>query len=267
MDGASMMPLAGEAGAMQNTAGSDAPADGMNTALDEGDVLFREDFEEGTVGQTPAGWDTFIAWNANANNNPQGNTFALVGDEQVHAGGKALHVSGGGEPAQLTRPLPADTTRLYIRAYVRMSRQLGQNPGANHETLFAIRGIPGAAHDEVRFGEIKGVIGTNEVPSDNISPRLEEWGKGPVVPANQWACIEVAFLGDEMPHQLRAWVDGQLVHEIDNPSEDFQNGPLGDTWLAGHFQEVVIGWHSFSGQSAEVWIDDVVVARAPIGCQ
>lgn len=235
--------------------------------LGDVDLLWTEDFEAGTVGETPPDWDTFIAWNANAGNNPMDNLFAVVGDGEPYRGAQALHVRGGSNPAQLTRTLPADVTRLHVRAYVRMvNRQLGQNPGANHETLFAIRGIPGAAHDEVRFGEIKGTIGTNEVPSDNIAPRMELWGQGPVVPVGEWACIEVAFIADQVPHRLQAWLDGTLIHEVTDPGADFQNGPLKETWLEGHFTEVVVGWHSFSGQDAELWIDELVVARSRIGC-
>ena len=56
-----------------------------------------------------------------------------------------------------------------------------------------IRGKVGSADNEIRFGEIKGVIGINEVPTDNIAPKMDQWGKGPVLAANTWHCIEVAF--------------------------------------------------------------------------
>ena len=233
-----------------------------------GDVLFAEDFEDGTVGQQPAGWDNFIAWNANFDN-PSGDTLALVDDSQAYAGTRSVHFHGGQNPAQLVRALPSGTNKLYVRAYVRLSRQLGnvpadQNP--NHETLIAIRGTPGGANDEVRFGEIKGVIGTNEVPSDNIAPVMAQWNSGPSVPADTWACIEVAFLGDQPTHELHAWVDGSLVHSITDPTTQFQNGAMPASWLEGNFAEVVIGWHSFSNATVDVWMDELVVALSPIGC-
>ena len=111
-----------------------------------------------------------------------------------------------------------------------MNRQLGANPGANHETLMGVRGDPGSANNEVRFGEIKGVIGTNEVPSDNISPQQDQWGQGPIAAAEQWNCIEVGFLGDSLPHKVNAWVNGELVHSIDD-TDQWNNGAMSENWL------------------------------------
>ena len=126
----------------------------------------------------PPGWSNFIAYQANAAN-PSGTTLALVDSTRAHTGTKSVHVHGGQQPAQLTRMLPSGTNKLYVRAWIYFTRQLGANtdPSANHETLIGIRKLPGQANDEVRFGEIKGVIGTNEVPSDNISPKMAQWGR------------------------------------------------------------------------------------------
>jgi hypothetical protein len=41
----------------------------------------------------------------------------------------------------------------------------------------------------------------------------------------------------------------------------------GTTWLNGMFNEVILGWQSFSPQpSNDVWMDDVVLSESPIGC-
>lgn len=230
----------------------------------EGEILFVEDFETQTVGARPDGWDDFVGWQKN-NPSPSTTNFALVASEQAFSGSNAIHFKGGANPAQITRPLPQGTTKVFVSARVWMSRQLGQNPGANHETLIAIRGTSGDANNEVRFGEIKGVIGTNEVPSDNISPLMDQWGQGPAVPPETWACFEVAFLGDQPQHELHAWVDGELVHSIVAPDE-WQNGAMPATWMDGKFVEVVLGWHSFSSADADIWMDDIVVATGRQGC-
>ena len=98
----------------------------------------------------------------------------------------------------ITRALPSGTNKLYLRAWVYMTRQLGNQPmssNANHETLLGIRAVSGNANDEVRFGEIKGVIGTSyPIVGDNGSPTQPSWYSDPSVPANAWACFEVAFL-------------------------------------------------------------------------
>jgi len=231
-----------------------------------GDAFFFDDFEGSTLDQSPANWDYFIAYVANQNN-PSGNASALVDDTRAVSGTHSVHFVGGQSPAQITLPLPAGTNRLYVRAQVFMTRQLGanNNPQPNHETLIAIRGTPGQANSEVRFGEIKGVIGTNEVPSDNISPKQDQWGQGPAVAPNAWHCIEVQFLGDQADNQLFAYVDGTLVHSITAPDQ-WNNGNLGGNWMAGKFVEVVLGWHSFSGIQTDVWMDDIVLSNSPIGC-
>ena len=222
-----------------------------------------DDFESGEVGKQPAGWDNFIAWNVNGQN-PSGTTLALVDSTRAHSGTKSVHFHGGGNPAILTKKLPSGTNKLYLRAWVWMSRKLGQNPGANHETLL---GIGVNKDNEVRFGEIKGVIGTNEIPTDDISPKMDQWGKGPVVEASKWACMEVAFLADKTQHELHAWADGVLVHEITSPDQ-WQNRTLTKPdWLSGKFVHALVGWHSFSSQEIDVWMDDIVLSTSPVGCK
>jgi hypothetical protein len=229
--------------------------------------FLMEDFESGTVGMQPAGWDNFISYQKNGPN-PNGTTLALVDSTRAHGGTKSVKFHGGSNPAMITKPLPANTTRLYVRAWIYITRQLGMNPGANHETLIGIRKTSGNANDEVRFGEIKGVIGTNEVPTDNISPRMDRWGMGPVIPANTWACVEVAFLGDLPTHELRAWHNGTLIHEITSSMNDqWQNGPMPSaTWMSGKFNEIILGWQSFSSADVDLWMDDLILSNGPIGC-
>jgi hypothetical protein len=146
-----------------------------------------------------------------------------------------------------------------------LTGSLGQAPGRNHETLLGVRKSVGAAHDELRFGEIKGVIGVNEVPSDNISPRMALWGGGPEISAGSWHCLEVAFRGDTSPHEVRAYRDGEEIFAVNDPAQ-WQNGPLSPTFLDGKFVELIVGWHSFSNYANELWFDDLVVASAPVGC-
>jgi len=226
--------------------------------------FFSDGFESGTNGMQPAGWDNFIAYIAKGSN-PNGATLALVDSTRAHTGTKSVKVHGGQQPAQLTRPLPAGTNKLYARAWIWFTRQLGMNPGANHETLLGIRKAAGSANDEVRFGENKGVIGTNEVPTDNISPKMAQWGMGPVVAPNGWRCIEVAFLADQAQHTLTAWADGVMVHSITAPDQ-WQNGNLPANWMNGKFVEFIMGWQSFSNVDTDLWIDDVVLSNSPIGC-
>ncbi|WP_157596046.1 hypothetical protein [Plesiocystis pacifica] len=259
---------AGEESTTDSSSSSDAESESSEsseTGLDPALILFEEDFEAAAPDTVPAGWDSFVNWQVNAANMPGADTFALVDGTKPHGGSQSLHVKAGSNPGMLTRPLPPGTTTIYVRAHVWLTGKLGQNPGNNHETLIGIRGTPGQASDEVRFGEIKGVIGTNEVPSDDISPTQEQWGMGPEITAGEWHCIEVAFVADEGPHRVEAWSDGEPIHLVDDPSQ-WNNGVLGTDFLDGKFTEFMLGWHSFSNFANEVWFDDVVVALERVGC-
>ena len=262
------MPAAGgapgvpAAGGAPNTPPPVAPA----LPTPPGSAFFFDDFEGSSVGAAPANWDYFIAYVANQNN-PSGNASALVDDSRAFAGTHSVQFTGGQSPAMITLPLPAGTNRLYVRAMVFLERQLGNNPdpGANHETLIGIRGTPGQASNEVRFGEIKGALGTNEVPSDNIAPTMDQWHAGASISPNQWHCIQVEFLGDLPQSALHAYSDGVLVHEV-TTADQWQNGNLSGNWMAGKFNEVILGWHSFSGVQTNVWMDDIALSTSPIEC-
>ncbi|MEM7160542.1 MAG: hypothetical protein AAF799_47335 [Myxococcota bacterium] len=245
--------------------GTDEGPTGGGTGPDPETILFEEDFEGAGEGTVPAGWDSFVGYVVNMNNDPGGMAFALADGSRPRQGERSLHVVGGQTPAMLTRPFPPGVDRVYVRTYVWLTEKLGANPGNNHETLLGVRASVGQANDEVRFGEIKGVIGTNEVPSDDISPTMESWDRGPEITAGAWHCVEVAFLADQANHEVRAWSDGVEVHVVNDPSQ-WNNGALGEQFLADKFNEFIIGWHSFSNFDNELWFDDVVVATERVGC-
>jgi hypothetical protein len=244
-----------------NTGGTTSTTGGQTGSSGSGGAILSEGFESGTVGKQPEGWDNFISYVKN-NSNPSGDTLALVDSTRAHTGTKSVHFHAGSNQAFLMKALPTGTNKLYVRAWFYMTRQLGQNPGANHETLI---GINKDKDNEIRFGEIKGAIGTNEVPTDNISPKMDLWGKGPVIAANKWACIEVAFIGDQAQHELHAWADATEVHSI-TMGDQWQNGTMPATWLNGKFVNVILGWQSFSSATNDVWMDDLVLSTSRVGC-
>lgn len=251
---------------VEDTDVEDTDVEDTDGRVPEGWIL-SEDFEASAVGTVPDGWDDYVGWVVNGGQNlPGRDVHALVDGARAAEGAHALLAVGGSRPAQIAHALPDGTDRVFVRARVWSEQQLGAVPGRNHETLIALRAGSGTVSDEVRFGEIKGVLGTNEVPSDDISPRYEAWGGGPVIEAGAWHCIEVAFLGDSDHHAVRAWRDGTLVHEVTEPSQ-WNNRVLGERFLEGKFGEIVLGWHSFSNVDNRVWVDDVVVATDRIGCE
>jgi hypothetical protein len=37
-------------------------------------------------------------------------------------------------------------------------------------------------------------------------------------------------------------------------------------WMSGEFDEVILGWHSFSNVQTNVWMDDIGLGTSAIGC-
>jgi hypothetical protein len=270
------MTAVGGASGSGAASGSGGTASGgtAGAAGSTGSGFFSDDFEGGTAGMQPPGWDNFISYVKNGTN-PNGSILALVDTMHVHGGTKAVHFHGDGSPAQIVKALPASMTKLYVRAWFYMTRKLGQQTdmGANHESLVVLRRVSGGANDEVRFGEIKGTVGVNEVPTDNIAPTMDKWhlATGPLVPANTWACLEVAFLADSSPNTLKSWQNGMTLFDVTSVGKDqWQNNTMPADWLAQKFggtpAEIVLGWQSFSSAANDVWMDDLVLGTAPIGC-
>ncbi len=229
-----------------------------------GGVLFSDTFESGTANTQPAGWQNFIGWVPNNSNTASGSQYALVDTTKAYTGTKSVHFKGGAAPAQLVRALPAGTQRLYTRAYVNMSVPMGNVAGDNHEHIFGIKKTFDA-NDEIRVGQIKGVLGTNHIPSDNIAPKQSQWWSGPQMAANTWYCVEVDYLADQAYDTLKMRVNGTEVHSITSAS-DWNNGALAADWMSDKFNYVMFGFHSFSSRTADVWMDDIVVSTQPIGC-
>jgi len=254
-------------GGRGGSGGSGGSSGATGTAGAGGTVapFFTDNFESGTNGMQPSGWTNFIAYTANGTN-PNGTTLAVVDTTRAHSGTKSVHVHGGSSPAQLTKALPNGTNRLYVRAWIYQTRLLGSMNGSeNHETLIGIRGNPSNVDNEVRFGEVKGSIGTNETPSDDFAPKLAQPNPATVA-ANKWVCFEVAFLGDQTQNALYAWADGTLIHSITSTPSQWEHMSLSANWMSGKFMLVILGWQSFSGIDTDLWIDDVALSTSMIGC-
>lgn len=225
-------------------------------------MLIQDGFEGQANGAKPAGWDVFLSYQFNPMN--QTSASATVDTSKSKNGSASVLFRGGQQPAQILRQLPAGTNKLYLAAWVNMSKKLGNDPGDNHEHIMGIKRTPDA-NDEIRFGQIKGHLGTNHIPSDDISPRQDKWYSGPEITANTWHCVQLELRGDLSYNTLNAWVDGTLVHTVDEPG-DWNNGLSAQQWMADKFNYVMFGFHSFSGNDASVWMDDITVATEWVDC-
>jgi hypothetical protein len=240
-------------------------------------TFFTDDFESDMMGKQPAGFDNLIAYNFNATN-PQGDistptssgSGAVADNTHTHNGSKmAVHFHGSSNPAFLELKLASGINHLYSRVWVYSSLQLGNGPSSdNHETLLGITGDPGSVNNQVRFGMIKGAIGTNQSATDDISPLQAKWYMPPMITANAWHCIELELDGTAAYNVLNAYSDGTLVHAI-TAGTDWQNGALKNTpnWLSGIFTDFMFGYQSFSSTTADVWMDDLALSTTGrIGC-
>ena len=123
-------------------------------------------------------------------------------------------------------------------------------------------------NNQVRFGMIKGAIGTNQSATDDISPLMAKWYMPPMITANTWHCLQVEFDGSAAYNSLYAYSDGTLVHSI-TAATDWQNGALKNTanWMNGIFNYFMFGYQSFSSTTADVWMDDLALSKlGRIGC-
>lgn len=244
---------------------SAAPSSVASSVNNGAGVLFSDNFESGAVNTQPAGWQNFIGWVPNNSNTSSGSEFALIDNTKAYNGGKSIHFKAGGAPAQIVRALPAGTQRLYTRAYVNLSKPMGAIAGDNHEHIFGTRRNINDASQEIRVGQIKGVLGVNQVESDNISPKMDKWYGGLQLAANTWYCVEAAYLADQTYDTFHMWVNGNLVHTVDS-ADDWNNGALAANWMEDRLNFVHFGFHSFSSRTMDVWMDDIVVSTQPIGC-
>lgn len=261
----------GSSGSASSTANGSIDGSSAEGGVGSGTGFFTDGFESDAVGSQPAGFGNLIDYLENGPNPNSSGDLATVDTTHVHSGAHAVHfhvAAGTNNPSFLTYTLPTGTNTLYMRAWVYLSLQLGDNTASqndNHETLFALNGTPGNVNNEIRFGAIKGTIGVNATPSDNITPLQASWNGPPSIPATTWTCLEVAFLGAPTQNELHAWTNDVDLFDVTTPTQ-WQNGTMPMNWLSGDFVEVDFGWQSFSGFGADVWVDDLVLGNDRIGC-
>jgi hypothetical protein len=229
------------------------------------DALISANFDADTLNAIPAGWQTFVGYVPNPGNAA---TQVYVDNTRAHSGTRSLRVRGPANgPAQLVKKLPSKPVNLYLRAWIYMSKSMGNDAGDNHEHVMGIKTDENgsfSANSEFRIGQGKGHLGYNIVPSDAISPGPNNWYSGPTTPINTWYCLETGILTGGAYDEAHMWVNGQLVNAVTSAAG--WHSPVGANWADSVMGHVFFGWHSFSGDAAEMWIDDIVVSDKRVGC-
>ncbi len=237
-----------------------------------GTALFSENFEAGTSGVAPAGWQSVIT-HSQLPNTMASAYNALVDNTKAHTGTMSLRVktdASASTPVYLVKAVPPGANgQLYVRAWVYSSVQLGSIGAAgagNHAhfmgTMTNVSNNPG---NEVKFGVVDGTrLGGMQVTGDSFTT-AGAGGTGASVAANTWTCVEYALI--DAGGKMYGWVNDAQVLNAESGAA-WQNGNGNDRITAADLNFVHFGWRGFGGVMAprDIWFDDIVVSNAKIGC-
>ena len=193
-----------------------------------------DDFEGAAPGDAASAW-TIIK---------NGYTVETV-TTQAHSGTHSVHVmatanNGYGYISE-TKTFPA--TDFWGRAYMRIVA-----PSSGHEVFAGLdTNAMEPQGEQVRL--------LNNTGGGNIvtNRRSDDMSKGSAtkIPMSTWFCYE----WHETPSKLSIYLDGKELTDVD------------ESWVEPTFVAFVLGFERFSGGTAgDIWIDDVAVNSAQIGC-
>jgi hypothetical protein len=164
---------------------------------------------------------------------------------EAHSGTHSVHVTttagGGYGYIEETKTFPA--TDFWGRAYMRF-----RAPNSGHEVFVgADTNMNEGQGEQVRFFNNMGggKIATNRRSDDRTKTSAAS------IPMGSWFCFE----WHETPTDLHIFLDGKELTDA------------GEMWVEPKIVALVLGFERFGGGAAsEVWIDDVAINAAQIGC-
>ena len=90
-----------------------------------GGILFEDSFEFTDLGKFPWGWNYFVEYQQNPGHIDPTKYMTVVSGAKV--GNRALLIKGGANnPSMITHALPTGLNKVYMRAWVKFTRKLGQ---------------------------------------------------------------------------------------------------------------------------------------------
>lgn len=257
-----------DAGLPDGAPALDAPASVDAGPIDPcADRIFCDDFESYDVGGPPGG-----PWEVSASR-------ATVAIDQARAtsGSRAVHIATEGGDGTYRRgyitlagapvfPVPDDTLHGRMMIYAAQLPGIGERVHwTNVQAEGPIRGMESITA-LYRYG------GMND---DRWLANYETRGAGSdcwrnsdvAMQAARWVCMEWRF--SEPEDRMQLWIDG--VEITDAAVTERGDGCVDDTWdghwYGGAWERIHLGWEHYQQSIAhDVWIDDVVIDDAPIGC-
>jgi len=185
----------------------------------------------------------------------QHNTEVMVDGTRPRRGSGSLHIHSLGsmmnDPVRGTIQAPfGGDGQLFVRAWFYTS----QTP-VQQEFFAAHQNPPGPMDPNLSLYGNNGALSTwNSVAAPTaITPSTT------TIMPNRWVCLEWE-IDHQAPQRMNAWVDGVAVPELATVAPTEPNPPI-SILLAG-FEDFDVS----AKPVLDVWIDDVVVATAHIGC-
>ncbi|HVU51863.1 MAG TPA: hypothetical protein VHL80_14300, partial [Polyangia bacterium] len=259
--GAAGMALDAGGDVMPDAPGEASAGDAPAACTTQGTELC-EDFERGVI-------DPKI-WTQHATTG----TSLSVDGMHVHGGTHALHVkmvAGGQGTAQIADAVtfPAKNNTFYTRAWIYFSPDLpADHMGGYHMAYLLATGNNDLGFVEAGLGSAgnKQYLGYSEYYGDGPDvhqhgPTFTEFGPDSptmIVP-QQWICLELMQGGDATTTHRRVWVDGKELPEQVSDFSD-RKPPQFSLMSIG-----VLQYHQ-TPILTDVWVDDIRVSSARIGC-
>jgi hypothetical protein len=246
----------------------DAPTDLGTAAGCPGGALLCDDFEKYI---TPA--DLALGWKATAS----GGATITVDATRTWKGTKSLHIKGAaGTPSAVIVkegaplfPIPGNV--MFGRVMLWLT---GTPGGSYHWNSIQAAGVITASNQWGKYGwggQFGKVLAGYTVRQNAAGSAIVDCSKPSAMafPAQKWVCVEWAFDGTK--NEMHMWFDGQLLADADivgTGTRCVAGGDIGKPWAAPVFSNLTIGWQQYQASSGplELWLDDLVVDKARIGC-
>jgi hypothetical protein len=250
--------------------GTDDTSTGAPVACPPG--FFCDDFEGHPAGAAPG-----APWQADI-----GAASLAVEAGMAVSGSRAVHLQtgdayGGRALLRLAVPEVFPTTHLFGRMRMRVTQA---SPDGVHWTMIEASGptqAPGIWNDQpfaasLRYGgqHQQRLMANYDTPGfySDQGPGSDCWNHSETkIPEGAWACMEWEF--DSDAGQMRFWLDGAAIDDltVGGEGQGCVHHDTMDQWFYPTMESVVVGWVDYqSGGGRELWIDDVAVGPARVGC-
>jgi polysaccharide lyase-like protein len=247
-----------------------------SSAADHAPFLFADDFETHTAGQLPGKPWTEETYKSGA--------VITIDGAHAFSGSQAMHIftpqgakyRRGYVAIHLGHPVPAAMPGMYGRAMVYLDEAPVALPGAPPVHWTLLQGEGRSADDRYnsiyRLG-VEGQGGTQLMANFETTPPVTtdcKQNSKRTLPVRRWTCVEWHM--EVASNEMQYWLDGRkVVHVTGKPKAAGAcrgNDLLGEWRAPPKFDSFYIGFERYadSANDQNLWIDDVALAKARVGC-